>query len=168
MAVEPTAILVLDAIVAQLQTVDGTGDWNFDLSGSGTVYLDERVVDPNHSPCSVVIGPAHVNLDDALTTPFLKGRSMTMHAYCFVPGNDNDYAARLKQALRLQQDVSRVLDDMQAFRVAVSAQEANRGNAVVSIDTSQHIATGLRDGKIGSAYVAITITFDRLITGGGI
>lgn len=170
MAVEPLTNLIMDAIVDRLQTVDGTGVWNFDLSGSGTVYINERITDPNHSPCSVAVAPTHVDRErgSGLDTPWLKGRAMSLYVYCAVPGNIGDYETRLKQANRLGQDVTRVLADPKALRVAVDAIEANRSNAIVMVDVERQVFTGLADGKAGSYACIVTITFTRPITDGGI
>ena len=164
---EPTTVLVLQAIVALLQEVNGSPTYHYDLSGAGTVYFGENIIDPNQSPASVAVGPASVGVDDSLSGIFYAGRSMRVYIYATIPGDPNDYETRLICMLRLGDDIAQVLSPS-ALRDKVSSLSAGRGPGIPNITLDQAIATGANNSSLGRLAMQLQITFNRSLTGGGI
>lgn len=167
MATEPTTVLVLQAIVALLQEVTGAPTYHYDLSGAGTVYLGENIIDSNHSPASVAIGPTSVGVEGALNGIFYAGRNMRVYIYATTPGDPNDYETRLFGLCRLGDDIANVLSPS-ALRDKISEISTGRGPGVTNITLDQGIATGANNSSLGRLAMQLQITFTRSLTGGGI
>ena len=164
MPTEPLLNLFLEAIEDRLLTITGAPDYWFDLSGTGVVIVGEKATNPTLSPCQVVIGPTALGVDDAFTNVHLQGRTATFYIYVMYAGDRGNYKERLKQTHRIADDVVRSLDPS-AFRAAVSALDADRGNRVVDSTFSVGAFTGLEEQGLGSLALQFSIIYDGAIVG---
>ena len=167
MPTEPTTVLALQAVIALLQEVTGSPTYHYDLSGAGTVYLGENIIDPNHTPASVAVGPASVGTEDSLNGISYAGRSMRIYIYATIPGDPNDYETRLFALWRLGDDIANALSPS-ALRDKVSSLAASRGPGITNITLDQGIATGANNSPLGRLAMQLQLTFTRLLTGGGV
>lgn len=155
-ASDPSIWIMAQAVQDCIQAVDGTGDWNYDLSGSGTVAFDERL---NTKNMKVIIGPVTVGPNDATVQVNYK----TIDFYIFANvGSQTSYSNRLEASMRLAHDIARSLSTL-TIRAAMDAIEANRGSNNIRksrIDTLQ--CGGLPDyNNLGTLQMILSVEIGK-------
>lgn len=152
---DPTIWILAQAVQDCIQAVDGTGDWNYDLSGSDTVTFDERI---GTKQLKVIVGPLVISPDDA----DLHVNRKTIEYYIFGSvGVQSGYSSRLEANTRLAHDIARSLSTS-ALKAATDAVETDRGYDIFStrIDTLQ--CGGLPDyNNLGTLQMILSIRIQR-------
>lgn len=170
-AKDPVAWVVLQAMEDLLQAVDGTGDWNYDLSGTNVVQLGE-VLPKNRDPSlsngrRLVIGPVTFSTLRSERNLFYDGLRMGVYIYASA-GLVNDYPTRIEALLRLGHDVTRALS-LVALQAAMSTIETDKGCQIVAVDRFDLDASGLPERDLGGVAFLYSIDYrtrDRGSTGG--
>lgn len=157
-AKDPTIWLLAEAVQDCIQAVDGTGNWNYDLSGSGTVVFDERL---NSKNMKVIIGPVVSSPADAT----LQVNYKTIEYYIFANvGSQTSYQNRLEASMRLAHDIARSLSTtaIRAALNAVDTDDGTRGNNIrdTRIDALQ--CGGLPDSNnLGTLQMILTVRIGK-------
>lgn len=155
-AKDPSIWIMAQAVQDCIQVVDGTGDWNYDLSGSGTVVFDEQL---NTKSMKVIIGPVVVSPIDAT----IQRNYKTVEYYIFATvGSQTNYSNRFEASMRLAHDIARSLSTL-TIRAAMNAIDSGRGNDNIlrtRVDTLQ--CGGLPDyNNLGTLQMILTIDIGK-------
>ena len=161
-AKDPSIWLTALAIQDAIQAVDGTGDWNYDLSGPGTVAMDERLQSRN---VKVIIGPVNTDSGDNDT---IRHNSIRAQYYVFATTGStasDGYETRFEAVCRLGHDIVRACST-KALQAALEALEAGRGEDIEKTRADQFSGGGLPDqAGLGELALIITVQFKRRVQG---
>lgn len=171
-AKDPVALIVLEAMEDLLQAVDGTGDWNFDLSGTGVVQIGEilpKMRDPSVSNGRrVVIGPMQFGTLPQESNLFRDAMTMGVYVYAGA-GIVADYPNRAKALLRLTHDITRALA-FKALRDQVNTLESGKANnTLIAIRRFDGDISGLKEHDLGGTAFLFSLDYrtpNRGVTGG--
>lgn len=159
---DPSIWLAAQAIQDAIQAVDGTGDWNFDLSGSGTVTFEERLTSRD---LRVIIGPVSIvsGTDDTI-----RKNSLSVQYYVFAQTGtvaSSNYPTRFEAVCRLGHDIARACSTA-ALQAALEAIETGRGDDILRTRADEFSGGGLPDGQgLGELAMIITIEFKKRVQG---
>jgi hypothetical protein len=159
---EAAAKYILDAIVSRIQVVDGTGVYNYDLSGAGTVARRQRF--PASSPAVCVYLP--LSDETEYLTLSQHEVNLTVRVDFRLAPTLNDYATTEDAALALQSDIVRVLLDVAALN-AITTIAANPVQVLNVVSTRAY-----RHGDDNSSpdmptgVLIFEVRYKRTLTGG--
>lgn len=159
---QAAAKYILDAIVARLQTANGAGVYNYDLSGAGTVARRQRF--PAASPAVCVYLPA----SDETEYLTLSQHEVTLTVrvdFRLLP-TPGDYDANEDAALNLQSDIVRIMLDVAALN-AITTVATNPAQVlnVVSTRAYRH-GDDNTSPDIPTGVLIFDVRYKRTLTGG--
>lgn len=153
MSATPFIEHLIDAVVDCLQAVDGTGDWNNDLSGTGTVAIAEKLT------TAITVAVAAPDLDRDRTVVTLGEQDRAARFLLMGQVGGTGYEARLKAAFRLEHDVVRAVN-MQTLTAALNAISSGLGNQLKKVDFDAASMDGHNDPNLlGNFLIRLTCVY---------
>lgn len=153
---------IIDAVIAGIEAIDGTGAYENDLSGTGQVVSDPE--QPMSAFPSVQVFANGADPEPAEMSTARDACVLRVIVSGWVSGST--YLARTKAAASLASDLKRAVN-VTTIRALVDAQEADAGCDVnfVRHEIAFHGSTDNATG-VGYCRVAYMISYTRPIDGG--
>ncbi len=117
MATQAKAKYILDALVTRLRTIDGTGVYNYDLSGTTKVVRRQRL--PATAPSVSVYLPQSEG--DQFASLSRREPVLQVYLDLRVTPTAGDYAATEDALLNMQSDICRIIGDLRALSAITEA-----------------------------------------------
>lgn len=166
MTVSPEEI-ILQAFYDQLQTVDGSGTWSFDLRGQ--VLYEPIFGRSGLSLTDPAVGIYCPQSEGTVYTTARQKRTSSVHVEAWVPGTT--FKDRQANGWRLRYDIERAIAQGTDIRVAIATAAATLGTTTLQ---NAVIAEGLTakahgDEEVNEALLAVhliyRVTYDTTLAG---